>query len=170
MLDLEQQIGDLATLFDPVETRDDFLPWLSSWVAFTLRADRAAATRAFIARIIPALSPARHQANLQDLLSIFTGDSTISSSPPTMRRTLNIATMRLPHAAPDILQRQTAIAHALIELEKPAHTDFRLDLLFPTMQIGVTSHIGIDTLLGTGGDTDTTGAIAFQAFTSNQRP
>ena len=59
-------------------------------------------------------------------------------------------TMRLPRAAPEVQLRQSAIAHALIDLEKPAHTVYDLDLLFPTMQIGVTSTIGVDTLLGTG--------------------
>ena len=44
---------------------------------------------------------------------------------------------------------------ALIDLEKPAHTFYDLDLQFPTMQIGVTSTIGVDTLLGTGTDTST---------------
>lgn len=172
LLDLEQQIGDLATLFDPAETRDDFLPWLSSWVAFTLRADLALPQqRAFIARIIPLYRRRGTKQNLQDLLSIFTrGIPTISEfGADDAPHTFHI-TMRLPHAAPEVLQRQTAIAHALIELEKPAHTDFLLDLLFPSMQIGKSSTIGVDTLLGTGGDTDTTGAIAFQAFTLNQTP
>ena len=45
--------------------------------------------------------------------------------------------------------RQIAITRALIELEKPAHTDYELDWIYPTMQIGVHSTVGVDTLLGT---------------------
>ncbi len=59
-------------------------------------------------------------------------------------------TIRLPIATPDVQLRQSAIARALIELEKPAHTSYDITLLFPTMQIGKTSTIGVDTLIGTG--------------------
>lgn len=154
LLELEQSIGNLASLFDPAETREDFLPWLSSWVAFTLRADLdPTQQRAFIARIVPLYRRRGTKQNLQDLLSIFTrGVPTIAESDDTGPAHHFTITMRLPRAAPEVQLRQSAIAHALIDLEKPAHTYYDLDLLFPTMQIGVTSTIGIDTLLGTGSD------------------
>jgi phage tail-like protein len=43
--------------------------------------------------------------------------------------------------------RQSAIVQALIDLEKPAHTDYELELRYPTMQLGVHSTVGLDTLL-----------------------
>jgi phage tail-like protein len=43
--------------------------------------------------------------------------------------------------------RQSAIVQALIDLEKPAHTDYELVLRYPTMQLGVHSTVGLDTLL-----------------------
>lgn len=151
LLGLEQGIGDLAKVFDPLEARDEFLPWLSSWVAFTLRSDLAISQqRAFLARIIPLYRRRGTKKNLQDLLSIFTtGVPNIVEPDDTGPPHHFGITLRLTGAAPDILQRQIAIAHALIDLEKPAHTTYELDLSFPTMQIGVTSHIGVDTLLGT---------------------
>src|ERR1041384_5225074 len=36
---LETTIANIATLFDPQQTPDEFLPWLASWTAFSLRAD-----------------------------------------------------------------------------------------------------------------------------------
>jgi len=158
LLELEQRIGSMATLFDPAETRDDFLPWLSSWVAFTLRADLdSTQQRAFIARIIPLYRRRGTKQNLQDLLSIFTrGVPTITESGDAGPAHHFTITMRLPRAAPEVQLRQSAIANALIALEKPAHTFYDLDLQFPTMQIGVTSTVGIDTLLGTGSDASTT--------------
>src|SRR6476469_7082701 len=36
---LEETIAGIATLFDPNETREEFLPWLAGWVALSLRAD-----------------------------------------------------------------------------------------------------------------------------------
>ncbi|HEX8921573.1 MAG TPA: hypothetical protein VF766_08855, partial [Pyrinomonadaceae bacterium] len=35
---LEETIASVATLFDPVTTPKDFLPWLASWAALSLRA------------------------------------------------------------------------------------------------------------------------------------
>ncbi len=148
LLDLEQQIGDLASIFDPLETREEFLPWLSSWVAFTLRQDLdTAQQRQFLARIIPLYRRRGTLKNLQDLLSIFTTGVPVVvelSDPHHFH-----VTLRLTPAEPDVLLREISIAHALIDLEKPAHTFYEVDFLFPTMQIGVTSHIGVDTLLGT---------------------
>lgn len=154
---LEQQIDDLATLFDPAETREDFLPWLASWVALTLRADLPPSQqRAFLARIVPLYQRRGTKQNLQDLLSIFTrGVPTITESDDAGPAHHFTITMRLPQAAAQDQLRQSAIAHALIDLEKPAHTYYDLDLQFPTMQIGVTSTIGVDTLLGTGPDPET---------------
>jgi phage tail-like protein len=43
--------------------------------------------------------------------------------------------------------RQSAVVQALIDLEKPAHTDYELELCYPTMQLGVHSTVGLDTLL-----------------------
>ena len=151
LLGLEQEIGDLVKIFDPLEAREEFLPWLSSWVAFTLRSDlETSQQRAFLARIIPLYRRRGTKKNLQDLLSIFTtGVPNIVEPDDTGPPHHFGITLRLTDAAPDVLQRQIAIAHALIDLEKPAHTTYDLDLSFPTMQIGVTSHIGVDTLLGT---------------------
>ena len=179
LLGLEQEIGALAKVFDPMEAREEFLPWLSSWVAFTLRSDlETSQQRAFLARIIPLYRRRGTKKNLQDLLSIFTtGVPNIVEPDDTGPPHHFGITLRLTGAAPEILQRQIAIAHALIDLEKPAHTTYELDLSFPTMQIGVTSHIGVDTLLGTV-DTGTTpasasatsGTIAAMAPTAARKP
>ena len=59
-------------------------------------------------------------------------------------------TLRLPAAAPEVQLQQSAIARALIDLEKPAHTVYDIDLVFPSMQIGQSSTVGVDTLLGSG--------------------
>ena len=179
LLGLEQEVGDLAKVFDPMEAREEFLPWLSSWVAFTLRSDLAISQqRAFLARIIPLYRRRGTKKNLQDLLSIFTtGVPNIVEPDDTDPPHHFGITLRLTGAAPDILQRQIAIAHALIDLEKPAHTTYDLDLSFPTMQIGVTSHVGIDTLLGTidagvapVSATSTTGTTAAMAPAAARKP
>ena len=150
LIDIEQRIDGLAQFFDPAQARQDFLPWLSSWVAFTLRADFGLTQqRRFLARVAPLYRRRGTLQNLQELLTIFTrgGIPTITED-PAQPHYFHVA-MRLPRDTPDVQLRQSAIAHALIDLEKPAHTYYDLQLLFPTMQIGVTSTIGVDTLLGT---------------------
>jgi phage tail-like protein len=148
--DIEQRIDGLARFFDADSTDPEFLPWLSSWVAFTLRPDFGLTQqRRFLARIAPLYRRRGTLQNLQELLTIFTrgGVPTITEDPAKPHYFK--VSMRLPKDAPDMQQRQSAIAHALIDLAKPAHTYYDLTLLFPTMQIGVTSTIGVDTLLGT---------------------
>lgn len=149
LLDFEQKIDSLSTLFDPMTAREDFLPWLSSWVAFSIRADLAVdQKRSFLSRIVPLYARRGTLLNLQELLGIFIhGTPTVVESDDPFHFHVSI---QLPQAPPAVLLRQSTIAHALIDMEKPAHTFYDLELIFPTMQIGVTSHVGVDTLLGAG--------------------
>lgn len=57
--------------------------------------------------------------------------------------------IRLRKLEKAVRQRQLEIARALIELEKPAHTSYDLQDDSPSMQIEISSTVGIDTLLGT---------------------
>jgi hypothetical protein len=38
--------------------------------------------------------------------------------------------------------------HRIVEREKPAHTDYRLQLIFPDLRIGMQSRLGIDAIVG----------------------
>jgi phage tail-like protein len=170
---LEEIIANLATLFDPLQTPDDFLPWLADWTAFSLRADLdPTQQRQFIAQIIQLYRWRGTKQNLQELLRIFTtgtpevieaggedfqigvkGQSTLGvdtwlgGSPPHYFE----VTVSFPQADSKTTQRRLAITHDLIEMEKPAHTFYDLRPIFPSMQIGVKgqSTLGVDTLLGT---------------------
>jgi phage tail-like protein len=150
LVDIEQRIDGVARYFDPLQTPPEFLSWLSSWAAFTLRSDLDVdQQRKFLAKIVSLYRRRGTKDNLQLLLSTFTigapkvEEYTDAASVHRFKVTLN-----LPSNAA-VVQRQRAIAQALIDLEKPAHTICDLFLEFNTMQIGVTSHVGLDTLLGT---------------------
>jgi phage tail-like protein len=222
-LALERTIAGIVTYFDPLQTPKDFLPWLASWTAFSLRADLSPKKqREFLAKIISLYRRRGTKQNLVDLLSIFTralpeptveevvsGTTTAGSIRDTtltvggtitgawapgqlvsggttaagtyLVRQLTGATggagtyqvsvsqtvataslagdyavhffsvkLTLDRARPEVQLRQIAIARALIELEKPAHTNFALHPEFSGMQIGVYSHVGVDTQLGSG--------------------
>ncbi|NEP37001.1 phage tail protein [Moorena sp. SIO3B2] len=194
---LEAKIAHLHTYFDPQQTPEEFLPWLASWTALSLRADLAPQQqRDFIANIVERYRFRGTKANLQALLELFIkGTPTITETtiPETIDAEFQIGDSQLlnqnpqqlppqsilgkgtyiggslPHffkvkialskgLNPEQLSRQVEIASAIIEQEKPAHTDYQLEIIFPdTIQIGTFdpisgegtgSQIGIDTLLG----------------------
>ncbi len=165
---LEEVIAGLAGLFDPSGTPEEFLAWLSNWTAFTLRADLSPKQqRDFTARVIQLYRMRGTKRSLQELLGIFVvGVPTISEPEAselqvgvtsTVGRDTNVGgappyyfrvTISLPKTTPALHDRQREIAHALIEMEKPAHTTYDLDVIFPSMKIGVYSTVGVDTLLG----------------------
>jgi phage tail-like protein len=170
---LEETIAGLSTYFDPMETPEDFLPWLADWTAFTLRADLLPERqRDFLANIIQFYRWRGTKENMRKLLAIFTVglptitelsgdafqvgvhstvgvDTLIGGAPPHHFKVI-IALDRISGTA---FERQTQIARALIDLEKPAHTTYELTTIIPTMQINVHSTVGVDTLLGTEEET-----------------
>jgi phage tail-like protein len=168
---IEQTIAQIPKLFDPQETPAQFLAWLAEWTAFTVRNDlEPIQQRAFIARVIPLYRRRGTKENLKELLTIFvSGEPTIIEPGVTefqIGKTSSIGvdtflaggaphyfevTINIPKGLDSNLQlRQIEIAHALIELEKPAHTYYNLDAnVLDTIQIGIKSTIGVDTVLGT---------------------
>jgi|SRR5436190_1883415 len=165
---LEETIAGIASLFDARNTRTEFIPWLAGWVALGLRADwTVAQKRDFLANIVSLYRRRGTRENLADLLRIYTGltpvitgfddtdfqigvhstigkDTWIEGSPPHRFH----VSVTMPNPDPQTLLRQTQIATALIDLQKPAHTTYDLHVVFNTMQIGVRSTVGVDTLLG----------------------
>jgi phage tail-like protein len=166
---LEEIIADIPRLFDPGQTPTlEFLEWLAGWVALSLRADWTLdQQREFLARIVPLYRRRGTKQNLAELLRIYTGlepviteaegtvfqigvhstigvDTQINGSAPHYFR----VSVTIPNPDPSTLQRQHQIVTALIEQEKPAHTAYDLELKHSTMQIGVRSTIGVNTLLG----------------------
>jgi phage tail-like protein len=147
----------------------EFLEWLSGWVALTLREDwQEEEKRRILAEIVPSYKKRGTPDGLKQVLAAFTGvspnaitiaefqqpfqlgvtstvgaDTVLGGGPPHyfMVRAL------LPGAAD--LARQRAVLEAIIDMEKPAHTYYELEISpTATMQLGVTSTVGVDTLLG----------------------
>ena len=166
---LEQTIAQVSQLFDPQTTpappETDFLSWLAEWTAFTVRNDLTQdQQRTFIAQVIPLYRRRGTMKNLKDLLNIFViGEATILEPGVTefqIGKTSKIGVDTFiaggaPHYfeveinIPGYLPHQIEIARALIELEKPAHTYYKLTSRYlSTIQIGKQSTIGVDTVLG----------------------
>lgn len=194
---LEEKIAKIHTYFDPQQTPPDFLPWLASWTALSLRADLdIPQQRDFIANIVQRYRYRGTKANLEELLKLFIkGTPTITETPDTELQigdsqllnpdntqplppqsilgqgtylgggvphffTVKIAlsNKKSKELRPEEIRRQIEIATAIIEQEKPAHTTYQLEIIYPdTIQIGTFdpisgvgtgSQIGIDTILG----------------------
>jgi phage tail-like protein len=148
---LEAQIDGLASTFDAHGAPKDFLPWLSSWLALSIRADLSESQqRDFLANIAQRYRYRGTLQNLTDLLTLFSaGRPVVTEDAAAHAFTVTIF---LPpvnsRARQEQVDRQLKIAHALIELEKPAHTVYTLEVSYPSMQIGLSSRVGVDTILG----------------------
>jgi len=190
---LEAPIADIHTYFDAQQTPPDFLPWLASWVALSLRADLdIAQQRKFIAKTVERYRYRGTKANLQALLELFLdqeyqvaiidtsnaefqiGDSQLLNQiddpeklPPRSLLGRGTYLGGIPHffivritpakgLTQEQLNRQIDIAIAIIEQEKPAHTNYRLEIIYsmqigtynPDSRKGTGSQIGIDTVFG----------------------
>jgi phage tail-like protein len=153
------------------QNRDDFISWLAGWVALSLRADwTVEQQRDFLANIVPLYRRRGTRDNLAELLRIYTRgkpeiddggvpgfqigkhstigkDTYIGGSIPPHFFQVRVLMSDQPNQ--ELQERQRLIARALIDLQKPAHTAYKLTITFgTTMQIGKRSTIGKDTLLG----------------------
>ncbi|NEO08388.1 phage tail protein, partial [Moorena sp. SIO3I8] len=110
---LEQKIADIHTYFDPQQTPKEFLPWLASWVALSLRADLSLQQqRDFIANIVERYRFRGTKANLQALLDLFIeGTPTITETtiPETIDAEFQIGDSQLLNQNPQQLPPQSVL-------------------------------------------------------------
>lgn len=146
----------------------DFLPWLAGWAALTLREDLSEEKqRQFIRQIIPLYRQRGTKLGLQKILQIHLGDNipitiydddaAFGFAPPAHFFQVEIT---LRDRDLNELRRKQAIAQAIIEQEKPAHTFYGLQIRVPTMRLVSEALaaqlnepvliLGENTLLGTG--------------------
>lgn len=135
------------------EPKADFLPWLASWVALTLRDDwDVEEKRRFIRGVIPLYKFRGTRQGLERVLQIYTNleqDDVVNiyefpDIPHYFQVQLALASI---DAAQYRVKQQIAVA--IIDQEKPAHTFYSLQIRsIGTIQIGVVSTIGEDTMLG----------------------
>jgi phage tail-like protein len=156
-LGLEQILDAIETFFDPALAPAELLPWLSSWVATSLREDWDTATRrSFIANIVPLYRQRGTPAALRMMLQIFLNPD----RDPQRDASDNVEVLEAPKVTdpdytpgqafppryfqvrfqvverdPAVLARRAAIATDLIDREKPAHTYYGLRISFPSLEI-----------------------------------
>lgn len=156
----------------------EFLDWLAGWVALTLRADLDEfRQRDFIARAVSLYHERGTRQGLEHLIQVYTRlaptiDELNSPFQIGVRSTIGADTILGgggPHyfrvllrlspgdqsqgTMAEQLRRQIEIVRAIIDLAKPAHTFYDLDVQTPSFTIGAHSTIGVDTLLATESST-----------------
>jgi len=157
---------------DPLKVTDfnrtpsEFLAWLAGWVALTLRDDWTDDhKRKFIAKAVQLYRLRGTKAGVIQFVQTYTGGPPVEISEQGDQFQLGVHSrigvdtildsgtpfffrVKLTISDPADFQKQTDMVTALIELQKPAHTSFKLDVETIQFQIGVHSQIGVDTLLG----------------------
>jgi phage tail-like protein len=165
---IEQVIDRIHEFFAPETTTADFLQWLAGWMALTLRQDwEESKKRRLISRILSLYRIRGTKRALEEYIKIYlpgvnvqitevvaplqvgvtstVGEDTyIGGSPAHFFH----VTIILPVPDLNLAKIQERGVRAIIDLEKPAHTYYELTNVIPTFQIGVYSHVGVDTLLG----------------------
>ncbi len=149
---LEQILDDLPRYFTPGENEtngapDAFLPWLSQWVALSLRTDITqdpvkdnAIRRAFIARMAELYRYRGTKKSMKELLEIFTSrdvtiDDQVDGEPHYFKVMLNLEAIKTSDSR-EAFERAKELAHSVIRLEKPAHTRYLLIPAVTTMRVG----------------------------------
>ncbi|MEA2563576.1 MAG: hypothetical protein QOH06_5080 [Acidobacteriota bacterium] len=132
----------------------EFLEWLSGWVALTLREDwREEERRRILAEIVPSYRRRGTPDGLKQVLAAFTGVSpnaiTVTEEDGDGDWPPHYFQVRVKVPGVLDLARWRGVLEPIIDMEKPAHTYYDLHLSpSATMQVGVTSTVGEDTLLG----------------------
>lgn len=130
------RIHRLADFFDPTTADKEFLPWLASWVALSLRADWDERTkRAFIQQIVPLYRLRGTKAGLQRMLELYTGEPVSIEDEFDQSAHFFQVQLRLTEPDPNRFRQKQQIARAIIDQEKPAHTFYALQVAVPTMRL-----------------------------------
>jgi phage tail-like protein len=169
---LEETIARLYRYFEPGAALADgerapmtFLQWLAGWMALTLREDwDELRQRDLIAKAVPLYRMRGTKRGVEEFVRIYsrlgvTIDELTTSFQVGVHSTIGTDTMldggppfyfHVDVLLPQANQReaQRAVIGAVLDLQKPAHTQYRLTLDTPIFRINVNSTVGVDTLLG----------------------
>ncbi len=171
---IEEILDQIHIYFDPLNTPLEFLPWLAGWMALVLKEEdewnenNSAKKRDLIAKIIPLYQKRGTLDGLRKFIRIYLGEDVMISIMEFLEpfqvgvtSTVGMNTvigegrpyyfqvyMELPTPNREIMEKKKRAIRDIINQEKPAHTYYYLIIVAPTMQIGVHSRVGVDTLLG----------------------
>jgi len=162
-LGLEEIVDDLSRYFDPIRAPAEFLPWLAGWAALTLQADLGETKRReIIAHIIPLYGIRGTRRGVKEMVELFTGgeaeihefedwefqiqdhssigvDTRLGGPPPHVFYVKFRPPDDVLPEGQDRARRvrsHVEIARAAIEMSKPAHTWYQMDVVHPAYEGG----------------------------------
>jgi phage tail-like protein len=160
-------LDNFYNYFDPQETPRDFLNWLASWVALTLKEGETWSDeqkRQLISRIVPLYQKRGTREGLEEYLKIYVGDgvsildelgplrvgvssrigadTVIGALPPYFF----IVNVTFPAPNPKLMGEKIRAIKEIIDIEKPAHTFYVVNTNITTLKVGY-SRVELDTLL-----------------------
>jgi phage tail-like protein len=162
---IEEILDDIHDVFDPNAT--DFLPWLAGWVALSLKEGESWSDnkkRELITKIVPLYQKRGTKEGLEEYLKIYVGEGVqiidelgpfqigVSSrvGMDTVIEGLSlyhfIVEVTLSTAYPQRISEIENSIREIIDVEKPAHTSYGINLKIPTMKVG-SAIVGMNTLL-----------------------
>jgi phage tail-like protein len=166
---IEEEVDDLHYIFEPEQTPAPFLTWLAGWAALSLEGSLSLKKRRqLVANIIPLYRLRWTKAYLERLLEMHleTGAEIAVDDEDRPRLQVGICStigkdcylgggaphaFRVRLAFPEMdwarIEPQCQLARRVIDLAKPAHTLYELNVKSHRMQVGVHSTVGVDTLL-----------------------
>ena len=163
---IESKVDKIPKMFHPWKAEEEFLPYIASWLALELPEGWGEATkRALLDNITDIYNKRGTLEGLRIILKIYLGAAVKEIREDENNPHVFIVTVFFPQFATGELARSTRAIRQVINIEKPAHTDFSWNILTPTMQIctydenkkEITGHsqIGVNTILGTSPNIDT---------------
>lgn len=164
---IEEILDNLHDYFDPNETPADFLNWLASWVALTLKEDKTwieEKKRQLISRIVPLYQKRGTREGLEEYLKIYVGEgvSVLDDIGPFrigVSSRVGVDTYIEGLAPyffivdvtfapnPKLIEEKMRAVKEIIDIEKPAHTFYKVNTHITTLRVGY-SRVELDTLLG----------------------
>jgi phage tail-like protein len=172
---LEDEIDRVSQHFVPDQAPREFLKWLAAWLALSLRDDWDEATQRMLTRRIASFFPRRGtRSGLEELLNLYLQAGAPPGPPAVIASIVEPVAFQVgvhstvgmdtwvgggaPHhftvlvdfqvVTPSSLELKPRAVADIVDREKPAHTYYDLQLLIPTIRVGVRSTVGMDTVLG----------------------
>lgn len=148
--DIEWKVDQIPKIFDPWKAEDEFLNYIASWLALELPEQWGEATkRALIDNITSIYNKRGTLEGLKLILSIYLGAAVKQIEEDGSQPHVFKVVVYFPHYEPAELAERIRAIRRLINVEKPAHTDYQWEIEMPTLIIEKHSTIGKDTILGT---------------------
>jgi phage tail-like protein len=164
----ERTIEDFHFHFNALESPEEFLSWLAGWVALDFRPELSEARRRrLLVNIVPLYRIRGTRKYVEEILRICVDatpmvsdtaipamqvgdystvgeDTSLGGDPPHFFRVWLAA----PGLEEPDMAKQVRLAANLIEISKPAHTYYSLEIITSRMRVGITSDVGQNTIVG----------------------